>query len=129
MTKFDFEFKLKIVHEYLDGSSSITLQRRYRIKNHSHILMWVSRYNKYGIDGLKDSHTAVWRDGNFKMDVINWKKSNNVSFSETALHFNISNCGTIYAWYKAYELYGKDALFNKRQGRKNMSSKDSKNSS
>ncbi|TFU63792.1 transposase, partial [Ligilactobacillus murinus] len=53
MTKFSFEDKLRAVNMYLRGYGSNTVAKVYKVKNHSNILMWVKRYQKYGIDGLK----------------------------------------------------------------------------
>ncbi|WP_412098347.1 helix-turn-helix domain-containing protein, partial [Ligilactobacillus murinus] len=53
MTKFSFEDKFRAVNMYLRGYGSNTVAKVYKVKNHSNILMWVKRYQKYGIDGLK----------------------------------------------------------------------------
>lgn len=53
MTRFNFEFKLKVIQNYLHGTSAPTLAKRFGIKNDGQILNWVHRYRKYGIDGVK----------------------------------------------------------------------------
>ena len=55
--------------------------------------------SKYGIDGLKVRYPKYDYDGNFKLNVLNWRKD--ISFlSETALQFDISNPGTIATWQR-----------------------------
>ncbi|MGK4127077.1 helix-turn-helix domain-containing protein [Ligilactobacillus saerimneri] len=53
MTKFSFKVRLKTVQMYLSGIGSTTIVQRLGIKRNSSVLMWVARYQKYGIPGLK----------------------------------------------------------------------------
>lgn len=120
MTKFDFNFKLKVVKAYLKGTGSTTLCRRFSIKKRDSVLMWVARYRKYGIDGLKVRQPKYDYDGNFKLKVLNWKKQNQASYSQAALHFDISNQGTIANWQKKFSVGGVQALFTRRGRAKHM---------
>ena len=44
MTKYNFEFKKKIVLEYLkEGIGYITLAKKYNIKSKANIIIWVSK--------------------------------------------------------------------------------------
>ena len=53
MTKYNFEFKKKIVLEYLnEGIGYITLAKKYNIKSKANIIIWVSKYKKYVDEGL-----------------------------------------------------------------------------
>ena len=67
MTKFSFELKLKIVEQYLSGTSSTALAKRYGVKNSSNITTWVARYRKYGINGLKIRLVLCQESGQFKL--------------------------------------------------------------
>ena len=53
MTKFNLELRISIVTQYLTGISSIQLARKYHIANNETILLWVHRFNRFGIAGLK----------------------------------------------------------------------------
>lgn len=53
MTKFNLELRISIVTQYLTGISSIQLARKYHIANNETILLWVHRFNCFGIAGLK----------------------------------------------------------------------------
>lgn len=114
MTKFSFELKLKIVGQYLSGTSSTALAKRYGVKNSSNITTWVARYRKYGINGLKIRSPKYDYDGKFKIKVLNWRKENQASYPETALKFDISNAGTIAMWQRKFNKGGLQALFTRR---------------
>ena len=95
MNRFSLEIKLKAVQMYLSGIGSTTIARRLGIKQDSSILMWVARYRKYGVQGLEIRSPKYDYDGDFKLKVLKWKKQHKVSYSQTALQFDISNPGTI----------------------------------
>ncbi|WP_146029290.1 helix-turn-helix domain-containing protein, partial [Lactiplantibacillus paraplantarum] len=54
MSKFNLELRIKVVTEYLSGKGSPSLAKKYRISNHAIILGWVHRFERRGIEGLKD---------------------------------------------------------------------------
>ena len=54
MTKYDFEFKKKVVEAYLrDEGGYQTLSKRYGLKSTRQIGYWVKAYKKFGDEGLK----------------------------------------------------------------------------
>lgn len=120
MTKFSFELKLEAVQMYLSGIGSTTIARRLGIKKVDSILMWLARYRKFGIQGLEIRQSKYDYDGEFKLQVLNWRKQHQASFIETALHFDISNVGTIVSWQKRLKQFGKEALFTRRGRAKHM---------
>ncbi|WP_375685867.1 helix-turn-helix domain-containing protein [Bartonella sp. TT110JLCBS] len=126
MTKFSFEIKQLAVNQYLQGIGSTKIARNLGIKNHFNVLIWVKRYRKYGIDGLKIRRSKYDYDGNFKLKVLNWKKHNRASYSATALKFDISNSGTIANWQKKLDSGGVQALFTRRGRAKHMTTNHNK---
>ena len=53
MTKYNFEFKKKVVLEYINENISIrSLAKKYAIKSHNNIEIWVAKYKKYGDEAL-----------------------------------------------------------------------------
>lgn len=110
MTKYSVNFKLKIVKEYLQGGRAADLSKKYQINN-SNIFNWIQRYNKFGIEGLKIRNSGYDYDGNFKLTVLKWKEDHQATYSKTALHFDISNPGTIANWQKKYSDFGSRGLF------------------
>lgn len=120
MTKFSFEIKLKAIQMYLSGIGSTTISRRLGIKKIDSILMWVARYQKYGVSGLEIRSPKYDYDGDFKLKVLNWKKQHKASYLQTALQFDISNSGTIANWQRKLKEHGIEALFTRRGRAKHM---------
>jgi transposase-like protein len=122
LTKFNFETKLEIVKKYLTGTNVSDLQQEYGIANHFSIFNWTDRYKKFGAKGLKVRRPGYEYDGNFKLAVLKWKKENQATYSQTALHFDISNPGTIANWKKILDESGSASLF----GRHNLQNSQEK---
>ena len=110
MIKYNLDFKVKIVNEFLDGCGSTTLSKKYSIPNHSTIMDWVHTYQLRGVSGLRPRKGGQKYSGMFKAEVLNWRNQNMTSFSETALHFNIPAGSTVCRWQKKYEDLGIDGL-------------------
>lgn len=110
LTKYSKTLKIKVVQDYLTSPLGYKLiARKYGIKSNSLVVSWVQRYKAFG-DGLSPEKTF---DGSFKMNVLKWMKTNKASYPKTALHFNISNVGTIWQWQHIWETEGADALVPK----------------
>lgn len=105
---------------YLSGIGSTTVTQRLGIKKHDSVLMWFARYRKFGIQGLEIRQPKYDYGGEFKLQVLNWRKQHQASFITTAIHFDISNVGTIASWQKKLDQYGKEALFTRRGRAKHM---------
>ena len=117
MVKYSSEIRNKVVQEYLAGEgSTYTLGKKYGIASHKTILNWVHRYQKYGVEALQIRSSKCDQDGSFKVKVLEWRHKNRASLTETALHFDISNTGTIAGWQKKFDEGGVEALY-KRRGR------------
>lgn len=47
MEKYSFEFKLKLVHDYLSGQGGLRfLAKKYGVKHNSQISKWINTYKK-----------------------------------------------------------------------------------
>ena len=114
MSKFNLELRIKVVTEYLSGKGSPSLAKKYRISNHAIILDWVHRFERRGIEGLKDRSMSQEYSSQFKVDVLNWKKRNQASLPVTALHFDLSSPSTIWQWDKHFQESGIAGLERKR---------------
>jgi transposase len=92
MVKFSSEYKEKVVLDYLNGGGgTYDLAKKYGIGSHRSILNWVNQYKKYGDKAFDVGSPKSDYDGNFKVEVLEWMRSNGASLPETALHFNISD--------------------------------------
>lgn len=120
MNRFSLEIKLKAVHMYLSGIGSTTIARRLGIRSKGKVLVWMARYRKYGVQGLEIRSPKYDYDGDFKLKVLKWKKQHKVSYSQTALQFDISNPGTIATWQKKLKERGIETLFTRRGRAKHM---------
>lgn len=115
MVKFSNELREKIVLDYLSGGGGFKfLAKKYGIGSHKTIFEWVNRYKKYGGSALDIRSPKNAYDGNFKLEVLKWMKTNRASLTETALQFNISTTSTILSWERKYEEEGVEALFRRR---------------
>jgi len=79
MVKFDLDFRIKVVTEYLSGVGSTSVARKHGISKGETILLWVSHFREYGIDGLKLKDRKQEPSSQFKADVFNWRKQHQVS--------------------------------------------------
>ena len=129
MVKFSNEFRKKVVQEYLTGMGSTTLCKKYGVASRQTILDWVHRYEKYGVEAFQIRSSKFEYDGNFKAEVLKWRMENRASLTETALHFNISNAGTISTWEKKFHEKGIEALYERRGRPKQMTQNPKENKS
>jgi len=115
---YKFEFKLKVVQEYLEGTLGYKrLAEKYKIPNKSIVQRWVNQYLEFGREGLDkklqyQSYTRV-----FKVSVLKFRYENKLSYRETANHFNISNPSMIANWQRIFDEEGILGLDNKQRGR------------
>ena len=124
LTKYSKELKMKVVQDYLTSSIGYRLiARKYGIKSSSSVLFWIRRYETFGLKGLDVLSPDKIFDGSFKMNVLKWMKTNKASYPKTALHFNISNVGTIWQWQHIWETEGADALYRSK-GRQTIMTAD-----
>ena len=115
MTKYDEQFKLRMVREYLDGSAgSDTLAKRYGLLG-SLLRRWVAMYRARGESGLRKKHSAY--SGEFKLSVLQHMWDNGLSFGQTAAAFNIRHHAIVGVWERSYRAGGFDALVPRPRGR------------
>ena len=127
MSKYSFEFKLKVVEEYLEGETGgyTSIAKKYNLTSDSLIRYWVNDYKKYGEDGLKRNSTKTFYSGEFKLRVLQYRQYHNCSYREAANHFGISNQATIANWQRKYLDEGFEGL-NKSIGRPSTMSENKK---
>lgn len=126
MVKFNLDFKIKIVTEYLSGCGSPTLAKRYRIGDKNIILNWVHNFELRGIKGLEPRDMNLNYSSQFKVEVLNWRNQHKASLPATALHFNLSSPSTIWQWQKKYNDMGIAGL-KRRRGNPKMAKKRPQN--
>ena len=116
MTKYDEEFKLKIVQDYLNGpAGDKALAKRYGVPS-SMIKKWAGLYRAHGRDGLTKKK-ASWYSAEFKLSVLKHMWDNVSSFGQTAATFNIRHHAIVGVWERSYRDGGFDALIPRPRGR------------
>ena len=119
MAKYSFEFKKKVVLEYLSGGGGRKyLTKKYGIKSYGQLKNWIKAYNAFGDEGLKRSRQNSSYSFEFKLHVIELYLSSEVSYQELALSQRINNPAMIAKWVNDFRVAGPDALRPKKKGRK-----------
>ena len=118
MAKYCFEYKKKIVTEYLQGKGSYKeLASKYSI-DFTNIRHWVRNYNANGDDGLKRSRKRSNYSFEYKLHVVELYLSSEVSYQELAISLGINNPAQICKWVNDFQIAGPDALRPQKKGRK-----------
>ena len=119
MAKYSYEFKKKIVQEYLDGNGGYEyLAKKYNVAKDTQVMDWVKAYQTFGNDGLMRSRQNNNYSFQFKLSVVELYLSSEVSYRELALSQGINNASLIVRWVNDFRIAGPDALRPKKKGRK-----------
>lgn len=115
---YKYEFKLKVVQEYLNSSLGYrALAKKYEISTKSLIERWIAQYKELGPEGLSKRLKNKVYTREFKLSVLRFRQENMLSYRETASHFKISNIAMICAWQRRFEENGILRLDNNQKGR------------
>lgn len=124
LAKYNLEFKLKVVNEYIDGLGGYTaIGKRYGI-NRSIVRTWYKAYNSLGIQGLERKSKKTNYSLEDKIVILRWMRENNASLSVTSAKFCIINPSLIASWMSAFNKHGIDGLTEKKKGRPSMKKKN-----
>lgn len=92
MSKYSYEFKKKIVKDYLSGKGGYRfLAQQYGIPDKKQIQKWVDSYKTFGDEGLKRSREKKNYSFEFKLHVVELYLTTEVSYRELALSVGINN--------------------------------------
>ena len=119
MAKYSYEFKKKVVQEYLDGNGGyVYLSKKYNIATDVQVMNWVKAYQTFDNEGLMRSRQNNNYSFQFKLSVVELYLSSEVSYQELALSQGINNPSLITRWVNDFRIAGPDALRPKKKGRK-----------
>ena len=119
MAKYSYEFKKKVVMEYLNGEGGKKfLAKKYGIPAESNIKKWVDNYKAFGDEGLKRSRKQHNYTFEYKLHVVELYLSSEVSYQELAIQESILNPTQILKWVNDFRIAGTDALRPRKKGRK-----------
>ncbi|WP_423202030.1 IS3 family transposase [Lactococcus lactis] len=118
MTKYSFEFKYKVVQEYLSGEGGYQfLSNKYGISHLELVHQWVNRYNEFGVAGLQRNRQRTAYDSNFKLNAVNLYLTSKKSYREVANQLELNNPALITRWVIEYRQKGEFAFISKPRGR------------
>lgn len=117
MAKYSFEFKLKIVQEYLEGKRGLPyLSKKYEVKSRKQVQDWVNAYREFGEEGLLRKRQNQHYSVQFKMDAIELYLTSELSYREVTNQLGINNLALIANWMRTFRSKGIDGL-SKTKGR------------
>ena len=80
MAKYSYEFKKKVVMEYLNGEGSQhDLMQKYNIAAKRDIQEWIAKYREYGSEGLMRSRKKKTYTFEYKLHMVELYLSSEVS--------------------------------------------------
>lgn len=119
MSKYSYEFKKKIVLEYLAGEGGpVTLARKYGIPSETRIKEWIKVYQNLGDEGLMRSRQKKNYSYEYKLGIVEMYLTSELSYMDIALAEKINNPCIIAQWMSDFRAFGPEALRPKKKGRK-----------
>ena len=119
MAKHSFEFKKKVVLEYLDGKGGTQyLSKKYGLGSNSQLRKWINAYSAFGDEGLRRSRNQKKYSFKKKISVVELYLSSEISYQDLAIREGISNPSMIVNWVNRFRAAGPDALRPRKKGRK-----------
>ena len=128
MSKYNTEFKLKVVKEYLEGNISYKESaKKYSIPDKHTVRTWVNAYESQGYEGLKVSRKNNSYSLDLKLNVVDLYLTGEMSYQSLANEFKINNPSLIARWVKEFRDEGIEGLKSKKRGRPSIMSNTDKN--
>ena len=119
MSKYNYEFKKKVVTSYLNGEGGYKyLAKLYGIPSETRIKEWVSNYISFGDEGLMRSRKQEKYSFEKKLSVVELYLSSEISYKELAIQEGITNPCIIVQWVNRFRAAGPEALRPHKKGRK-----------
>ena len=119
MAKYSFEFKKKVVLEYINGKGGTQyLSTKYGLGSNSQLRKWLVAYKEFGDEGLKRSRKKENYSFEKKLSVVELYLSSEISYQDLALQVGITNPSMIVNWVNRFRVAGPDALRPRKKGRK-----------
>lgn len=117
MSKYNEQFKLAVVQDYLSGSSDgyRAVARRHGLTSHSMVERWVRSYRLRGAAGLRKKSSKYSLE--YKLSVLRHMWDNRLSTTQTAVEFDIRGDSLVGTWARAYRSEGMETLAPRPRGR------------
>lgn len=121
VSKYSKEQKIAAIQQYLQSDDSFKVIADRLEIDLSSFKKWVRHYQQHGMAAFEKKHSDY--DAAFKLNVLKYVCSHNVSHQQAAAIFDIRNHGIIAKWQSLYQTGGFDALNSKRKGRPRVARK------
>ena len=119
MSKYSYEFKKKVVLEYLAGKGGhVILARKYGIPSETRIKEWVKAYQNLGDEGLMRSRQKKSYSYEYKLGIVEMYLTSELSYMDIALAEKINNPCILAQWVSDFRAFGPEALRPKKKGRR-----------
>ncbi|MPW45846.1 transposase [Acinetobacter sp. Ac_1271] len=116
MAKYSQEFKLKVVHHYLNDGGFKSTGKVFKIHK-SVVNKWGDIYKIHGADGLNRVIKNQVYSVEFKLQVVESVLNDGLSYAEILVKFKLKELGTISMWLHQYQKSGIEGLKPKPRGR------------
>ena len=119
MSKYSYEFKKKVVLEYLAGNGGpVILARKYGIPSETRIKEWVKAYQNLGDEGLMRSRQKKTYSYEYKLGIVEMYLTSELSYMDIALAEKINNPCILAQWVSDFRAFGPEALRPQKKGRR-----------
>jgi transposase len=115
MTKYNEQFKLSVVQQYLSGTAGYKLIGQLHGLDYSMVKRWVDLYRRHGPAGLAKKFSHY--NAEYRLAVLRHMWDKELSCREVAAVFNIRNAASVGLWERCYHSGGIDALTPRVRGR------------
>lgn len=96
----------------------MAFQLERRLKNIRYVLKWTAAYQAHGMSAIEKQRVSY--PGEFKQQVVEDMRANNLSFRETAAKYNLGNHNVVAKWERIYLEEGPQGLYAERRGRSKL---------
>lgn len=124
MAKYSFDFKLKLVQEYLDGKGGyLYLSKEHGMNDNKQLRTWVNSYIEFGEEGLYRKRQNKKYSVQFKLNAIELYQTSEMSYFEVANALGINNPPLIASWMRKFRDEGVEGLSKPKGRPSNMTKK------
>ena len=119
MAKYSYEFKLKVIQEYLNGEGGYRyLCKKHNIPTTKILVDWVASFQAFGENGIMRKRKNKSYSYKFKLHVVEMYLTTEKSYKNLAIEVGINNPSLLTSWVNDYRIEGPEALKSKRRGRR-----------
>lgn len=127
MRKYTFEFRKKLVKQYLNGEGGFEyIAKKYPPLSSITLQTWVSQYKRLGVDSLRNTNKANAYSVKFKLDAIELYQTTDMSYREVAHYLKLKTEDLVHKWHKRYQAEGIEGLSRTRGSSPEMDKKEKK---